>query len=340
MGAVGETPAAPVRPTWRNALPTGVCPPGTVGQSLRRLFERANARVLERRVGRLRDAVFHSTYYTWLRSPMPQVATVYDLNHELFPEMFHGVYGAWIREHFRDYVRHATRVIAISQQTKADLVRLHGIDPSRISVVHLAVNRKAFWPDANGDAMQSPLRPERGSTRYVLYVGARGHYKNFRRLVEAFAGLPKDSHLHLVCAGGPWNREEEKHLRETGAAPRVRLVVHPSLPALRKLYSRSAAFVCPSLGEGFGLPLLEAMACGTMVLASDIPVFREVAGDAAVYFDPLDVDRIRKAIERCLDPVARREHVRRGEDQLGEYSWEKCAEQTHAVHEMALHDCR
>jgi glycosyltransferase involved in cell wall biosynthesis len=102
------------------------------------------------------------------------------------------------------------------------------------------------------------------------------------------------------------------------------------------LYSFASAFIYPSYHEGFGIPLLEAMACGTLVLASDTEVFREVAGDAAMYFNPYNATELSRMLEAALDEPTRQEYIARGFDRVEQFSWDKCADQTYEVYEKAL----
>src|SRR5262249_11935942 len=106
----------------------------------------------------------------------------------------------------------------------------------------------------------------------------------------------------------------------------------PPEDALRLIYSNAAAFVYPSYGEGFGIPVLEAMACGTLPLLADLPVFREVAGDAAWFFDPFDPEAMAAAMDRALARPSRPGAVRRGYDQVAKYSWDRCAQETFEVY--------
>ena len=142
--------------------------------------------------------------------------------------------------------------------------------------------------------------------------------------------------MTLVVAGRPWSLNELVRIRDLDLESKVRLIINPSNKVLRVLYSCAAAFVYPSFNEGFGIPLLEAMACGTLVLASDIDVFHEVAGNAALYFDPFDRDGTSRVLQASLDDGIKRQYASRGLVQVAKYSWDQCAEQTHAVYRKAL----
>jgi glycosyltransferase involved in cell wall biosynthesis len=253
------------------------------------------------------------------------------MNHEIFPARYQGDWGEWLRRQYRTCLRQATRIIAISETTKNDVMRFYGHPSEKIDVVQPAVDRTLFRP-RQSDARFAALDGE----PYVLYVGGRGGYKNFGNLLEGFAQSAAKGRLALVVAGPPWRETERAQLARLGLESRARLVAHPSAEQLAQLYSGARAFIYPSLHEGFGIPLLEAMASGTMVLASDIAVFHEVAGPAAVYFDPHQPVDIARALETPLSETARTQLIDHGMRQVARYSWERCAEQTYAVYRKVL----
>jgi glycosyltransferase involved in cell wall biosynthesis len=294
--------------------------------------------VSEFRARSLRDCVFQSTYFTYLEAAVAQVAIVYDMNHERFREVYDlSEWGQWLRRQYRTYVERATRVIAISEQTRRDIVQFYGIPPERIDVTPLAVSRKLFWPDRSLE-QAGVLIGRFGIERpFLLYVGLRdARYKNFGRLLTAFAESGLAGSLLLVVAGAKWNDEEERLVKASGVAANVRLVVQPEAGVLRNLYSSSLAFVYPSRFEGFGIPLLEAMACETFVLAADTPVFHEVGGDAPVYFDAEDTKAMARTLRAALDSNVRAAHIALGRERVKGFTWDRCARETFAVYQKAL----
>ena len=328
----GQPPMPPIRIVSRNIIPARWRSDKLTGPFLDAL----NSKWIELRIRCNNNSVFHSTYFTYLAAPVPQVAMAYDMNHELFPDQYKHEWGQWLRRQYREHLRRATRIIAISEKTKKDVIRFYNIDPSIIDVAHLATNRGIFWPEQNWKRLNGVNGTMRMGEPYVLYVGGRWSYKNFYRLLAAFAQSAVRDKATLVVAGEPWNQNELMLIRALDLEAKVRLIVEPSDDLLRVLYSCAAAFVYPSYNEGFGIPLLEAMACGTLVLASDNEVFNEVAGDAAIYFDPYDLTGISRALETSLDDKIRKEYIGRGFVQVAKYSWDQCAEQTHAVYRKAL----
>jgi len=311
--------------------------PATLGFGTRRLLSLMNEAIRSIYVRSKVGHIYHATYFDWAPEGIPQVASVYDMNHELFPEHYDNEWGVFLRCRYREYARRATRIIAISQKTKDDVIRFYDIDPTRIDVVHLAAGRELFWPDRTPRSLAF-VRDRLGlAGPYFLYVGGRQDwYKNFPALLEAFAASGLQTRMALVVAGRPWTSSEAASIRRLGLQDAVRLVPHPTTDQLRVLYSSAHAFVYPSLHEGFGIPLLEAMACGTLVLASDVDVFREVAGDAALFFNPVDPGAIGRSLASSVDPSCRDEHVARGFEQVQHFSWEKCADATYQVYQKTL----
>ncbi len=258
--------------------------------------------------------VFLSTYFTETRAPRAvAVAVVYDLNHELFPEYYQGPWGRWLRRRYPVYLRHAARVVALSEKTRKDVLACYGLEPSRVDVAKPAVSHSHFFPEKQVSDGKAP---------YFLYVGGRQHYKNFNFLLRAFA-LQRNA--RLIVAGKPWTISERENLHHLAIQDRVELRPLPDHEGLRKLYSGAAAFVFPSLHEGFGFPTLEAMACGCPVLLSDTEIFREVAGSAGHYFDPASVDSLAEKLQGALAPDFRLRHSGHSRARALEYSWDESA---------------
>jgi glycosyltransferase involved in cell wall biosynthesis len=325
---------------WREPFPAATGWSWKLDQVIKPVLRRANDLVTKLRLQQESSRqswprVFQSTYFTLSGEPVPQVALALDMNHEVLPEFFHNDWGQWLRRRYRDYLQEATRIIAISQTTKDDVMRFYGIPSGKIDIAYPAVNRDVFRPQ-HSDQLLGAERALINSCRpYILYVGNRGRYKNFAGLLEGFAQSSTKNKLHLVVAGSPWREIESAQIQRLGIDSRVRLITDPSEHCLTALYSFAAAFIYPSFHEGFGIPLLEAMACGTLVLASDTAVFREVAGDAAMYFEPHEPSDIARVLETFLTDADRSEYIARGFERVAKYSWEKCAEQCLCVYQKA-----
>ena len=282
-------------------------------------------------------AVIHQTYYGDSVYPRtrPLVITVYDLINELYRDRFSrfNIAGDPTRRYQRVNCARADHLIAISEATKADLVRLFGVDPARITVVHLASSLPVLQPLEPGRA---PPAESGGSEekRYLLHVGGRPDYKNFNALLEAFgrsAFLRR--RFRLVCfGGGPFDDAERERIAALGVSDRV---IHRSGDdaALAACYRDATAFICPSLYEGFGLPVLEAMSQGCPVICAHAGSLPEVAGAAAVYFDPTSVESMQAALDATLDDEARLAALRLlGLERVRLFSWERCARETLQVY--------
>ena len=248
------------------------------------------------------------------------VAVLYDLIPLVFSDQYlDGMRNLFRRALFLDSMRRVTRargVIAISDATRADAERRLGIPRSRIAVAPLAVDHRLFRPV--GERVDGPWR----SAPYVLYVGEVDPRKNIDALIEAFAQQPgRDT--HLVCAGAsPAGQQLIRSKVPTAVADRVHLIGHVPAETLVRLYSGATAFVFPSVYEGFGLPVLEAMACGAPVICFDVSAMPETAGNAAILVDPMDPSALRDAITRVATSAdARAEYRERGLARAAGFTW-------------------
>ena len=300
-----------------------------VARTLRKAKSTLNERASVRELEKQGFDVFHPTYYDpyFLHhlKRKPFVLTICDMIHEIYPEHFSP--RDRTRERKAILARAATRIIAPSRTTRDDIVRYLGVEPAKIDVIHLA--------NCLGGESEAVPVPE----SYLLYVGGRERrYKNFANFFCAFARLAAAfPALQLVCVGGRgFAPEELAAIRGHGLESRCR-----SVPAtdrqLAFLYRRAAVFVYPSLYEGFGLPVLEAFASNCPVALSRASCFPEIAGDAALYFDPCDARSIERTLGTLLaDDALRRALIERGEERLRGFSWAATAQQTAAAYERCL----
>ncbi|MDQ1020531.1 glycosyltransferase involved in cell wall biosynthesis [Streptomyces afghaniensis] len=264
--------------------------------------------------------ILHPTYYSAeVFGRGPHVCTFYDLIHHKYPGQFANDTTA---ERQRLWARRADRIIAISHATARDLVCMLGVPEKKISVIHLGVRIPRS-------------RTQRQADSYLLYVGNRGGYKNWRVVVEALRD-PQLRDLRLVCSGGgPATREEQAFLEGRRMAARVTFVAADDV-TLSRYYRGALGLVYPSLYEGFGLPPLEAMAEGVPVVAARAASIPEVVGDAALLFDPREVDDLVQALRRLLDASVREELEKRGPERARMFSWEGTARQTTDVYRSLL----
>ena len=275
--------------------------------------------------------LFHPTYYTpyFLEhlGERPFVITVYDMIHELFPHMLGK--DDPTSERKKVLVDRADKLIAISDSTKNDLVRICGVAPSKVEIVHLA---------SSLDPSQAAPRPEWLPSRYVLFVGNRWGYKNFEPFARSMSAVMReDADVHLVCGGGgPLTEAENRLLKEVGIDNRT-IQIKFDDPLLTCLYRNAEAFVFPSLYEGFGIPILEAFSCGCPLVCGNTSSFPEVVGDAGVMFDPRDEAAMAEAISNVLaDAEMRQRMADRGLARAREFSWDKTAKRTLEVYEGML----
>lgn len=276
-----------------------------------------------------RPAVLYSPYYGALPSRAPQVYTVYDMAFERLPEHYPPTKYR-VRRQIADKRRCLERgalLLAISETTAREIRAVYpALDPAKIVVVPLGVEEVFF----------SAAAPMAAGRPYFLFAGNRHLYKNFAALVRAFArsGLAERYDLRVFSPGAPELTAEERALvAGHGLEGRVLLSAAPSDEQVRDLYAGAAALVCPSLYEGFGLPVLEAMACGTVVAASGCSSLPEVGGDVALYFDPRDPDSIAAALVRVarLSPDERRALAARGRERARQFTWERFRARTVAA---------
>jgi glycosyltransferase involved in cell wall biosynthesis len=265
--------------------------------------------------------------------PRRSVVTVHDLGHRAFPEAHTAGQRRYLEWSTRYHVSAAAHLVADSEATKQDLVQLYGADEARITVVHLGVD-PGLEP-VRDPAELARVRAKYGlGPAYVLYVGTLQPRKNLVRLIEAFAGLRsaglRSAGRQLVLAGkkGWLYQEILKRGRELGLEEQVVFAGFVPDADLAALYSGASLFVMPSLYEGFCLPVLEAMACGTPVACSATSSLPEVVGDAALTFDPQDTGEMAAAMWRALsEPRLRETLVARGAEQIKGFTWSRAARQ-------------
>ncbi len=293
---------------------------------------------LPARLRRDRVDLLHSLGTTTpLLCPVPSVVTVLDLIYHHFPETFPRASRLGLRALVPAGARRADRVIAISHDGKRDLVQTLGLDPAKVDAVHLGFGMSQA-PDPVPEA-ELRERYGLGNDPIVLTISAALRHKNLDRLIAAFARVASDRDVRLVVVGHG-GREQEAlraaaHAR--GVGDRVVFTGWAEDSVVEGLYAAATMFAYPSLLEGFGLPILEAMRRDVPVACANLSALPEVAGDAAELFDPHDVDAIATAIRRLLDDNARRaELVERGRRRWPEFTWERAANGTLDVYRRVL----
>lgn len=276
--------------------------------------------------------IFHPTYYNpyfleYLNNK-PFVITVYDCIHEKFPEIINSIDKTL--EHKKSVLSKSEQIIAISDSTKSDLINIYNIPAEKIEVVYLAASiKKLSFPP--GELIDNP-------DRYILYVGDRNFYKNFNNFLSAIEPLLRNnSDLFLIAAGGGNFKADEIKLFERKKLNNKILYKSADDKSLTALYANALAFVFPSLYEGFGIPVLEAMNCDCPVIMSNTSSLPEVGGDAAIYFDPANPDDIKNKVESVIfNNELRTEMIKRGAVQRLKFSFQKTAINTKIVYTKLL----
>ena len=264
--------------------------------------------------------IFHPTYFDpYFLKPVKKrgksvVLTVHDMTFERYPQDVL-IYDRTI-PHKKRLIAEADHIIAVSENTKRDIIELLGTDPSKISVVH-----HGYRPIAE----PSPQLFD----RYVLYVGERKGYKNFLPWLSAIRPIFNlDPNLRIVCTGSPFTSSEIKLFNKWSIADRL-VHIAANDAQMASLYRYALCFVFPSHYEGFGIPILEAFANGCPVCLSNASSFPEVAGDAAVFFNPNDAQSMQDSLKELLvSSTLRKELGEKGLQRSKEFSIERMVEQT------------
>jgi glycosyltransferase involved in cell wall biosynthesis len=284
--------------------------------------------------------LFHATEH--LLMPLrgvPTVLTVHDLIYHLFPAYHRRLNYWYLRAAMPIYVRRAKALITISESSKRDLMQHYGVEDEKIHVIYEAASER-FRPQPAERIAEARARyglPE----RYILALGTIEPRKNLIRLVDAVRTLRRsDPDLTLVVVGSAgWLYQDFfLHLEKLDEPRSVLLAGYVPDEDLPALMSGAEAYVLASFYEGFGLPILEAMACGTPVVCSRTSSLPELGGDAARYFDPHDVQDMTQAICAVLgDPELRAEMRERGCAQAARFTWDRAARETLALYRKVMH---
>ncbi len=272
----------------------------------------------KRFLGKTDFDILHQTFYCdyGKKKNTKQFVTVHDFTPEKYTHHFSRLNNA-----IKDKKNTADRsdgIICISNNTKKDLLELYSVPESKIRVIYHGNSLKM-------DAGTEPVF----KTPYILFVGDRKAYKNFRLLVDSVASSPRLKDFNILCfGGGGLTKQETEFIAGKSMQGRV-IQTEGNDAELANAYKFAEVFVYPSLYEGFGIPLLEAMHYGCPILASNTSCFPEIASDAAVYFDPLEKDELISGLELIIsDSDLRKSLVMKGINRESQFSWDKCASET------------
>jgi glycosyltransferase involved in cell wall biosynthesis len=295
----------------------------------------AEQTLLPRAARRARIDLLHNLQNTAPALPrVPQVTTILDVIYKRHPETHAGVLAAGVALLVPLAARRSKRILTLSEAARQDIVHFLHVAPDRIDVTPLGPG----LPDDVSPVAEEELRRrfDLGDAPIVLTVSAKRPHKNLERLLKAMPLVEADPEPLLVAPG--YKTVFEADLRKR-AGHRVRFLGWVDDDELEGLYRAAACFVFPSLAEGFGLPVLEAMVRGTPVACSRIGPLKEVAAEAALYFEPTDTREMARAIESLLvDDNLRRRLAQAGRERAKEFSWGRTADATISSYERALSD--
>lgn len=284
--------------------------------------------------------VLHVQYTAPPFAPCAIVATIHDLAFEHLPETFNRRSWMQLRLTVRKTARRAAHIITVSEYSRQDVIKTYGIEPERISVTHEAAP-PGFTPVTDETELRRIRRTYGIERDYILALGSIQPRKNLVRLINAYSSLWKERENaipQLVIAGkrGWLEGETMRAAQLSAAAPDIRFIGYVAEADLPALFSGAMCFAYPSYFEGFGLPVLEAMQCGTPVIAGNQTSLPEVAGDAAVLVDPFEETGIADALRSLIENPDRRADLRiKGIERAKNFSWQQTARLTLQAYERA-----
>ena len=265
------------------------------------------------------------------------VVTIHDCIHLMFPQYLPSRLAyVYAKASMWSASRKANRILTVSEASKRDILRFFNVAPEKVAVIHNAIDER-FMSPADPERMGLVRQRYQLDHPFVLYVGNIKPHKNIERLIAAFgrARIHGPDHLKLVIIGDEISKYPalRQSVHKHKLDKHVRFLGFQSMETLAALYRLARAFVFPSLYEGFGLPPLEAMACGTPVVTSNVSSLPEVAGGAALLVDPHDVDSIADGIVQAVtDEALRADLIARGMDRARSFSWAQSVRKIHQIY--------
>lgn len=282
------------------------------------------------------DVFLTLTHYGPRFSKIPTIVSVMDLSYLHYPQTFKKNDLYQLTKWTEYSVKKAKKVITISNSSKNDIIKYYKVRPEKVKVVHLGLKNLSMNAPSEKDLKEFGV-----NQKFILFVGTLQPRKNISRLIEAFSRLPKEissDHQLVIIGKKGWLYEDILSAPEKyNVKDKVVFLDYISDEDLPNFYRKAEVFVLPSLYEGFGLPVLEAMRYGCPVITSNVSSLPEAGGDAAQYFKPEDVDDIKKSIEKVLtDRSLREKMIERGREHYKKFTWEKAAKEVlSAIEEVA-----
>ncbi|MGB5637321.1 MAG: glycosyltransferase family 1 protein, partial [Waterburya sp.] len=276
---------------------------------------------LNKQLKRQQADLFFSPVYEGIFFPnVPQILTVHDLIPLKYPELS-PKWKYYYRYALPFLLKQSQHIICVSEYTKQDIVTNYKLNPESIAVVYNGYDRHLFYPQPNPEILR-----KYNLDQYLLYVGDMRFYKNLSRCLKAFDNLPLKDYQFVITGKKDdfFYPEIERQVTQLAAKDRIIFLDYVPTEELPGLYSMAQSLVFASLYEGFGLPVLEAMACGCPVITSNTTSIPEVGGDSVFYVDPCDVDSIAQGMYQILTKVELRESLRqKGIVRSQLFSWDK-----------------
>ena len=294
------------------------------------------------RIWRSHLDLYHSTHYVLPAVvPCPTVVTIHDIIHLLYPGFLPSRSASlYAQRMFRHSVGRADRIIAVSRNTRSDVLDYFKTPQGKIEVVYNGVEDR-FRRLLSAEELRARLNDVGVQPPYILFVGNPKPHKNLDRVIKAYARARSRTGFDapLVCVGARPGSDFklERRARQLGVGDHVRLIGHVPASALPALYQGASLFLYPTLYEGFGLPVVEAMASRVPVITSNTSSLVEIARSYAELVNPLEVNEIAKAIERCMaDPDHARRLAERAVKRAADFRWKTAAESTLAIYRDVL----
>lgn len=296
------------------------------------LYQQIRGGLFRLHTRRLKGFILHTPNYVLMPFEGPALATVHDLSWLSYPDAHPAERVRFLERHLPETLARADLVLTDSEFIAAEIASRFALPRAKIRAIPLGVDA-AYRPRTAEEILATLARHGLAHSAYLLVVATLEPRKNLARLVRAYAALPtttKARHPLVIVGGRGWlNRELEETIAPLEAAGIVRRLGYVGEDELPQIYAGAHAFAFPSLYEGFGLPVLEAMASGVPVLTSNVSSLPEVAGDAALLVDPTDEESLRDGLARVLDDSAWRTHASaRGIARSRAYPWSRCVEAT------------
>ncbi len=268
-------------------------------------------------------------------SPVPVVVTIHDVIPHVFPKQYFK--NDFERLYYELSIKHSItkskKIITVSEFSKKEIINAYGVDASKIAVVLNAYN-SAFKLIEDSSFLEAVRKKYNLKEKYILALGGSEYRKNIQRLIRVYIAHFSQTY-QLVVIGGKWRDVDLS--RQFASEKNIYFLTNVPEEDLVAIYNMATVFVFPSFYEGFGIPVLEGMACGVPVVTSNVSSIPEVGGDAAVYFNPYDEDDMAAKIHNVLeDEFLQKKMVARGLEKIKEYSWDKCAKETLQVYEEVL----